>query len=340
MNNVSTVPHIERLDFFNGQRLFAEDLQTLDGFNRQMRWLHNRSLHNFGIGSGFAVRGERGDREVTISPGYAIDNEGREIILLLPHVETVPPVADDGFGNPQFYDLTVHYPRLEDLEELETRAGLCSTNGVVRRREEPVFCWIGLDTNLKPKIDKHAAQITNGEKIVLARISVKNCLLETLSIAIRRNVRPERLPYVACGRTPEGATQWEPWTIEVPDDDGGTFTIPLGIVIPHVNTSEAKFASVPCYTARIIGERVFQGIRGARPPDFIVEGFTMIDPGATPNEFTFRVFLPSFFSGLQVNPIDISRNGGEPIVTIASLPIRTFFRDTARWHVEWMGVEG
>jgi hypothetical protein len=339
MNNVSALPHIERLGFFNGQRLFAEDLQTLDGFNRQMRWLHNLSLHTFGIGSGFAVRGERGDREVTISPGYAIDDQGREIILLLPHVETVPPVADDSFGNPQFFDLTVHYPRLEDLEELETRAGLCSTNGVVRRREEPVFCWIELKgTNFEPKNDKHATQITNGEKIVLARISVKNCRLETLSIAIRRNVRPECLPYIACGRTPERATQWEPWTIEVPDFESGTFTLPLGILIPRVDTSEAKFASVPCYTARIIGERVFQDIPGADPSDFIVDGFTMIDPGATPNEFSFRIFLPNFsIPGLPVNPISVSTSSG---VSIASLPIRTFFRETAGWRVEWMGVEG
>jgi hypothetical protein len=194
--------------------------------------------------------------------------------------------------------------------------------------------------NFEPKNDKHAIQITNGEKIVLARISVKNCRLETLSIAIRRNVRPECLPYVACGQTPERATQWEPWTIEAPDFEGGVNTIPLGILIPRVDTSEARFASTPCYTARIIGERVFQGIPRADPPDFIVDGFTMIDPGATPNEFGFRIFLPSFFSGLPVNPINAITNGGQTSITIAGLPISTFFRETAGWHVEWMGVEG
>jgi hypothetical protein len=341
MNNVSTIPKIERLDFFNGQRLFAEDLQTLDGFNRQMRWLHNLSLHTFGIGSGFVVSGNRGDREVTIAPGYAIDNQGREIILLTPRVETVPPVADDGFGNPQFYDLTVHYPGIEDLEELENRTGLCSTNGVVRRREEPVFCWIELDAEPKPKIPLHRKQIAEGEKIVLARISVKNCQLESLSIATRRNVRPDRLPYVACGHTPKGGTQWEPWVVSLADSEGGTFDVPLGVLVRNVNTSEAKFASVPCYTARIVGERVFSNVPLAQPDDFIVEGFTMIDPGATSTQFSFRVFLPSFSLGpIAVNPITITSTSGLTAPRIAGLPIDSFFRDTAQWHIEWMGVEG
>jgi hypothetical protein len=339
MNDLLPVQNIERLSFFNGQRLFAEDLQTLDGFNRQMRWLHNLSLHTHGIGSGFAPQGEPGDREVTVLPGYAIDNQGREIILLLPRVETIPPVADDGFGNPQSYYLTVHYPGIEDLEELETRTGLCSTHGVVRRREEPVTCWIELDAELKPRIPLHRTQIAQGEKIVLAQISVKNCKLESLSIMTRRNVRPERLPYIACGQTLKGATQWEPWTIEAPGGEIGAVTVPLGVVVKHVDTSAAKFASAPCYTARIVGDRVFTNVPSAEPNDFIVEGFTMIDPGATSTEFTFRIFLPRAFSS-GYNPIGVDSSGGQTIVRIAGLPIVSFLRDTAQWHIEWMGVEG
>mgnify|MGYP001036441712 CR=1 FL=1 len=43
---------LERIQFFNGQRLFASDLQALEAFNREMRWLHNQSLHQPGVGSG------------------------------------------------------------------------------------------------------------------------------------------------------------------------------------------------------------------------------------------------------------------------------------------------
>src|SRR5271169_2924862 len=72
---------LERLTFFNGQRLFADDLQTLESFNREMRWLHNQSLHQPGVGSGYAVTGAKGDRQVTVTPGYALDACGREIVL-------------------------------------------------------------------------------------------------------------------------------------------------------------------------------------------------------------------------------------------------------------------
>src|SRR5258708_38060210 len=114
---------IERMQFFNGQRLFADDLQSLDDFNRQMRWLHNQSLHQPGVGSGYAITGAKGDRQVTIQPGYAIDNLGREIVLTETDIEAVPPVANDGAGNSVFFDLTVSYPQAADLVEAETRDG-------------------------------------------------------------------------------------------------------------------------------------------------------------------------------------------------------------------------
>ena len=107
---------IERLQFFNGQRLFASDLQGLEAFNREMRWLHNESLHQPGIGNGFAVSGKKGDREVRIGPGYAIDAMGREIVLTQTQVEVVPPVASEDDGSPVLFDLTVSYPDDEFLE--------------------------------------------------------------------------------------------------------------------------------------------------------------------------------------------------------------------------------
>ena len=73
---------VERLNFFTGQRLFASDMQDIEAFNREMRWLHNQSLHSPGIGTGFSVNAELGDYQLTINPGYAIDALGREIVLL------------------------------------------------------------------------------------------------------------------------------------------------------------------------------------------------------------------------------------------------------------------
>src|SRR6185369_4573734 len=123
----------ERIQFFNGQRLFASDLQALESFHREMRWLHNQSLHAPGVGSGFAISGAKGDRQVVIGPGYALDDLGREIVLTETHIEPVPPVANDGFGRSVLYDLTVAYSD-KDLKESETREGVCQEIGAVRLR--------------------------------------------------------------------------------------------------------------------------------------------------------------------------------------------------------------
>src|SRR5258707_13601471 len=71
MTPIGSTKFIERVRFFDNERLIAPDLQAIDDFARQMRWLHNRSLHQPGVASGYAVAGQKGDREVTIQPGYA-----------------------------------------------------------------------------------------------------------------------------------------------------------------------------------------------------------------------------------------------------------------------------
>ena len=51
----------ERLQFFDGQRLFASDLPGLEEFHREMRRLHLSTLHEPGIAAGFAVLGAEGE---------------------------------------------------------------------------------------------------------------------------------------------------------------------------------------------------------------------------------------------------------------------------------------
>jgi hypothetical protein len=200
---------------------------------------------------------------------------------------------------------------------------------VVRRREEPIFCWVEVigqtESQLKPRITKLADEIANGEKIILARISVKNCKLETLSIANRRNVRPGQLPYVACGKTDPDRTDWRAWRV-FPNDERL-----LGAEVT-VSTASARFAMTPCYTARISGKRVILDSEVGSPPpgNFLLEGFVSIDANATRADFTLRVLLPRlFFGNLLVNPIDG--------LTDAQLKA---VLNAAKWHVEWMGVEG
>jgi hypothetical protein len=317
---------LERLQFFNGQRLFASDLQSLEALNRELRWLHNQSLHQPGVGSGYAVTGSKGDREVTIAPGYAIDALGREIVLTTTRVEPVPPIADDGDGWPVFYDITVSYPDDSELEETETREGICLPRGVVRLREEPVFCWVRLNENLQPADENLKVQIQNGLKILLARAEVFNCQLrQPLSIAQRRNARPATQPYIACGKTSPKTTDWQ----LLP----GTAQPSLGLQV-KVDTSAARFGLKPHYSAHIIGDRVFSAqIVDGPTTSFLLDGFINVSE-LSPSGFTLQVLMPeTHIGGLPLNP--------------SNFFIENSFKEHGRnmlqnngWHVAWMGVEG
>jgi hypothetical protein len=247
MEQPTGTPFVERLRFFNGQQLFASDLQSIEEFDRSMRWLHNSSLHQLGIGNGFAVSGRRGDREVTVQPGYAIAMGGREIILLEPHKEQVPPVSGEPDGKPAYFDLTVSYPSDDDLEEAETREGVCLPRGAVRLQEKPVFCLVRLrrdaNGNLQAVDPVQAAQIQAGVLIVLARAEVLNCQLNAdLSIVQRRQARPPQQPVIRCATV---AVPWEPWLY-----NGSVIGLQTRVI-----TSAAGFRSTPCYSARISGNR-------------------------------------------------------------------------------------
>jgi hypothetical protein len=305
---------IERQQFFNGQRLFKDDLQSLEGFNREMRWLHNKSLHQPGIGNGFAVTGKKGDREVTIGPGYAIDREGHEIVLIRDQIEPVPPTAGEPDGTPTLYDLTVSYLD-EELEEAERREGICNQRGAVRLREEPIFCWVRLDANGQPREAREKQQILSGMRLVLARAQVLNCeLYQDLSVAERLNARPATLPYVCCGTY---QSDWRPKLFAPIDPDLvfqsadlanlisafadglGFFpwVLPIGLVAT-IDTSICGFLNTPCYSARIAGPRLRRFTRTIEINEQDVEanieifldGFVqIIDP--QPRSFTVNILL-------------------------------------------------
>jgi hypothetical protein len=245
---------VERLKFFDGQRLFASDLQGIEAFHREMRWLHNRSLHQPGIGNGFAVTGERDAREIRIGPGYALDSLGREIVLTHEQVEPIPPVAGETDGQSVFFDLVVSYD--VDLEAAETRQGICLDRGVVRLREEPILCFVRLvrdqNDNLRPADPKLLQEILDGLRIVLARLEVIDCRLrQTISLAQRRSARPARLPFLACGETPIPITAT---TFTTPDPQRPNRLL-LSMTI---DTSAAGFQSAPCYSVRLDRPRIFE----------------------------------------------------------------------------------
>jgi hypothetical protein len=326
---------LERVLFFNGQRLTASDLTAAQNVNREMRWLHNRSLHQWGIGAGMAVTGEKGAREISVAPGYALDARGREIVLAEAVKLAVPPLA-----GPAILDLTIAYPSDDEVEITETRAGVCQPGGAVRLSEVPLLRWL------------ETSQVRTGFDIVLARVTIRNCQLDTaLSLAQRRNARPPQQPRIACGQTPDGGTDWKPWIERIQSSNQAVVTEPAAgnggaetnrkksdIVFgfeTDVDTTAAQFLTTPCYQARVGGKRFVSvkidlpgSLTESRIVEFLVEGFAQVT-NARPEGFTLQV--------LMVPREDILNPPGlfEP-------EFEQKARDILRniWHVVWIGIEG
>src|SRR5262252_4787256 len=73
---------LARIAYRDGQLLAAHDLSAEKSYEDRLRWLHVAGLHaTWGIVSGLAVSGNSGERTLTVAPGYAIDNEGRDLLL-------------------------------------------------------------------------------------------------------------------------------------------------------------------------------------------------------------------------------------------------------------------
>ena len=70
---------LERLRYFTGQMLTAENFQLEQQYFREKSKLHNRSLHGFGIVSGLKVVVDAG--LIVVEPGLALDCEGNELVI-------------------------------------------------------------------------------------------------------------------------------------------------------------------------------------------------------------------------------------------------------------------
>ncbi len=309
------IPDLSRVTFFDGQRLEAADLNGASDVQRQFRWLHNRSLHNWGIGLGYAVEGSKGDRQVTVSPGYAVDCRGRELILTRPLTKPVPARADDGHGSAAVFYLVAAYPDDTQLTALERRDGDCGAGGAVRYREQASIYW-------KPQDDS----VIGGMEIVLAQAKVQNCQLAALlSTDQRRYARPPQQPYIAAGESPIGSTAWEVWRS---DATPTAASVNLG-VLARVDTSGARFGTAPEYQARVNGPRLLTGPDNV---EILLEGMAVVvEPKR--DSFSLGVILPPDQTGVDPNvPLNPSSVVGDPAQLLKTLQ--------DNWSVVWLGVEG
>lgn len=332
MATIGDTRFVERNTFFDGQRLFASDLQGVEELNRQMRWLHNQSLHQPGIGAGFAVSGAKGDREVTIQPGYAIDASGREIVLTETVRQAVPPVASDDFGAAVLFDLIVSYPDERALNVAETRQLVCGApaTGAIRLREAPVFDWVRLGPAPdRLPVDKSGVlrdALASGAALRLARAQVLNCQLDQpLSLAQRRNARPPVQPYVA-SRT---ATKLD-WHVVKAANGAQGFGVQLAA---RVDTRAAAFRTPPVYSAQVVGSREFSFTVQGTQVERMLDGFiVLLNPA--PDAFDFSLLIP--ISMLATLPV--SDQNPDPSQA-PDFEHQLLAQVTTQWAIDWIGVE-
>lgn len=300
-DNVS-IPDLERITFFNGQQLNAADLTDVQTANRELRWLHNRSLHNWGIGAGLGVMGERGNRTVTVDPGYGIDHAGREIILTETRVLPVPAIASAAGGQEAVFYIVAAYRADKDQTVSERRPGVCVSEGGVRLSEAPLIAW------------RKPGELAEGFELILAKAWIKNCQLSRpVCLAVRRNARPAQQPYIVSGQTEAGSTAWTLW--QEGNQKLGVQTV--------VDTSQARFRTTPSYVAHVAGERYL----ASNPGPLLAIGFPAT-VNATPEQFTLQVLLPAMKQmQLNVNP-GVLRNQQAPVIV-----------NKLGWQVVWMGIE-
>lgn len=70
----------KRLHYFNHQFLVEQDFLEEQKYHIAMRRLLNRELHSWGVVSGLRVS-SNDSREITVEKGFALDQEGRELVL-------------------------------------------------------------------------------------------------------------------------------------------------------------------------------------------------------------------------------------------------------------------
>lgn len=150
----------KRLNYFNGLFLQAEDFQAEQDYHLEQQRRHNRLLHTPGIAgeNSLTVTARVGETVITVSPGTAIDREGRQLVVLSEdqNRENIPVGTST---TPKRVLLVISYPP----EPVPTSDPAPVGSGDTRVFERPILEVI-------PENDTKANQPTT--YIQLARLSI------------------------------------------------------------------------------------------------------------------------------------------------------------------------
>jgi len=173
---------LERVRYWQGQLLASGDLETQLRVDQQLRWLHNRSLHQaYGIAIGLELERDETTKEikidddgnVTVVCGMAYDCAGRELIL----------------QSNRALELPGEFPATLVITRDETTA-----DGIALKWKPQV--------EINPNIEFAITTLTQGAPNVKADPAFRQVVS-----------RPLARPRMGTGQTIPGETTWQPWKI-------------------------------------------------------------------------------------------------------------------------------
>jgi hypothetical protein len=130
------VDELQRLRYWQGQKLLSRDFRDQASYESELRWWHNRALHNaYGVSYGFQVTLD--DTHVEIDCGVAYDCYGRELILQAPKRMALPPEPDKA----PFERVTLVASIAAADQHISSKEVLMGTVDCSPNRLTPTFQW-------------------------------------------------------------------------------------------------------------------------------------------------------------------------------------------------------
>jgi hypothetical protein len=148
---------IKRLKYYNGQFLQEPDFTAEQEYHLDRQRRHNRHLHTPGIAHGLAVTAAVNTNSVSVAPGTAIDDQGRQVVLHEPAT-----VGFDSSHNGQSVLVVISYAQEESDDATVGDAG--KTRWLERPKVEAI-----LESSAPPA----------SERIRLARLQINGSGLIT-----------------------------------------------------------------------------------------------------------------------------------------------------------------
>ncbi|HYB76588.1 MAG TPA: hypothetical protein VEE85_00175 [Candidatus Bathyarchaeia archaeon] len=272
---------LERVQYWQGQMLRAQDFLTLQGVEAQRRWWHNRAIHNaYGIAEGLSatlIPANGPYTGVSVPPGVAYDIFGRELILERTLIIPLPGNVASNFGGAM--SLLMRYKPPSRSMHPDEISEVCWTapGSVIAGTAE--FVWRTGD-NLNP-----------AEGVAVLAVSYSaGALTGPDPNYVQISAEPLSRPALASGATIPGQTSWELWTAGFYPIAGIT-DIPFPPVLVGVqtwiDTSAAGFTDVPCYFAWLQGP-----LWSSQAQQFLPTLLTNITDASIIG-FTFQLVLPA-----------------------------------------------